>query len=429
MLATTNMLSRSWLELPEALTAFLIPLPYLLASIAYPAGVRRMPKLPSTLSEAVAEAAPVLESPNTLADSPLLHSLLLSSATLLLVGIIAKVSSTLQPLDRRKEEEGKKNTSNRTNAPTRMATNVAGLLLPFYATLQLGGAKTALVLLVALGAGIGAMDQKPGKNTPWDDVRRTLRTRKVTSGALLLAMITDIVTSGNTAGSLIGYGALLTSMLLAPPPLPTARWSIMTGTQSQASYMGGMHSRASLPKPSSPLTNTSENQLLTIASGLVLTLTTFLYSLIVSSSFAISHHTLGFSSLSIAAAVALVYFSLPTSLRSQKQVGLKLSGIFIFAFSFWEHNSAGHINIAFPWVCALLVGAVAFDTRSPVPHSHSHGHAGHKHSHGHDHEHDHHLHGNHSRISAFLIARATPGSIVHSVLIERDSRRIAYFGV
>ena len=419
--------SRSWLELPEALTAFLIPLPYLFASMAYRSGVRRLPKLPSTLSEAVAEAVPALESPEALADSPLLHSLLLSSATLLLVGIIAKVSSSLQPLDRRKEE---KNTSNRINAPMRMASNVAGVLLPFYATLELGGAKTALILLVALGAGIGAMDQKPGKNTPWDDVRRTLRTRKVTCGALLLAMVADVATSGSTAASLIGHAALLMSMFLAPPPLPTARWSIMTGTQSQGSYMGGgMPSRASLPKPSSPLTNTSENQLFTIVSGLVLTLITFLYSLIVSSSLSFSPHALSFSSLSVASAVALVYFSLPTSLRSQKQVGLKLSGIFIFAFSFWEHNSAGHINIAFPWVCALLVGAVAFDTRSPVPHSHGHGHAGHKHSHGHDHEHEHHLHGNHSRISAFLIARATPGSIVHSVLIERDSRRIAYFGV
>jgi zinc transporter 5/7 len=108
-----------------------------------------------------------------------------------------------------------------------------------------------------------------------------------------------------------------------------------------------------------------------------------------------------------------------------------LSGILIFALSFLEHNGVGHFKIVFPWVCAMMIGAVGFDTRSPVPHSHDHGHAGHKHSHGHDHghSHGHHLHGNHSRISAFLIARTTPGSIIHSVLIERDSRRIAYFGV
>jgi zinc transporter 5/7 len=145
----------------------------------------------------------------------------------------------------------------------------------------------------------------------------------------------------------------------------------------------------------------------------------------------LSHHTLAFSTLSVASTTALVFLSLPASLRSQKQVGFRLGGIFVFALSFLEHTSVGHFKIAFPWVCAMTIGAVGFDTRSPVPHSHDHGHAGHKHSHGHDqgHSHDHHLHGNHSRISAFLIARATPGSIIHSVLIERDSRRIAYFGV
>jgi zinc transporter 5/7 len=300
--------------------------------------------------------------------------------------------------------------------------------MPFYASLQLGGAKTAIVLLVAVAAGVGALDQRPGKHTPWDDIRRTLRTRKFTCGALLSGMVADVMTSRNMAGSLVGHAALLLSMLLVPPPLPTAGWSIMTEPQHQDSYMSQKSSRASLPKPSSPLINTTENQLLTIASGLALTVVTILLSLFASATLSSSSHTLVHSALCAASATALIFFSLPASLRSQKTIGLKLGGLFIAAFSFWEHRSAGHIFIAFPWVCAMLVGAVAFDIR---PHSHAHSHAGHKHAHGHDHSHshEHHLHGNHSRISAFLIARATPGSIVHSVLIEKDSRRIAYFGV
>jgi zinc transporter 5/7 len=427
-MSATNVLSRSWLELPEALTALLIPLPYLFASLAYPTGVVRDSKLPSTLSEAAVESTPALESVTGTSGFPLLHALALSSATLLLVGVIAKVDSSLQPLDRRKEDKG---TFNISNAPKRVASNITSVMLPFYASLHLGGAKTALVILVAVAAGIGALDQKPGKHTPWDDIRRTLRTRKVTCGALFVGMAADIVTSGNVTGSLIGYMALLVSLLLVPPPLPTAGWSLMTGPKSQDSYMTQNPSRASLPKPSSPLVNNTENQLLTIVSGLALTVTTILYSLVSSATPSLSTHTLGFSTLSVASTTALVFLSLPASLRSQKQVGLRLSGIFIFALSFLEHNSVGHFKIVFPWVCAMMIGAVGFDTRSPVPHSHDHGHTGHKHSHSHDHghSHDHHLHGDHSRISAFLIARATPGSIVHSVLIERDSRRIAYFGV
>ncbi|CAN9241634.1 unnamed protein product [Alternaria alternata] len=418
----------SWLELPEALTALLIPLPYIFASLAYPSRVGQTSKLPSTLSEAVSDSTPELEPATAISDFPLLHALALSSATLLLVGVAAKVNSSLQPLDRRKEDKG---TFNISNAPKRVASNMVSVLLPFYASLHLGGAKTALVILVAVAAGLGAFDQKPGKHTPWDDIRRTLRTRKVTCGALFLSMAADVVTSANVTGSLVGYMALLVSLLLVPPPLPTAGWSLMTGPQSQDSYMTQKPSRASLPKPSSALVSNTENQLLTIVSGLVLTVTTILFSLVSSATPSLSHHSLAFSTLSVASTTALVFLSLPASLRSQKQVGFRLSGILIFALSFLEHNGVGHFKIVFPWVCAMMIGAVGFDTRSPVPHSHDHGHAGHKHSHGHDHghSHGHHLHGNHSRISAFLIARTTPGSIIHSVLIERDSRRIAYFGV
>ncbi|KAF1835631.1 cation efflux protein [Decorospora gaudefroyi] len=414
--------SSSWLQLPEALTALLIPLPYLLASLAYPSRLGPAPKLQSTLSEAVADNA------NAAGSSPLLHALALSSATLLLIGVIAKISSSLQPLDRRKEEKG---TFNISHGPKRVVSNLLGVLLPFYASMQLGGAKTALALLVAVVAGIGALDQKPGRHTPWDDFRRTLRTRKVTCGALFLGVMADILISGNTNASLMGHAALLTSILLLPPPLPTTGWSIMTGSQAQDPYTSHKSSRALLPKPSSPLINTTENQILTIVSGLASTVVTFLCLLASSAISSPSHSTLVYSASSVASASALVFFSLPASLRSQNTVGLKLGGLFIAAFSFWEHYSAGHILIAFPWICAMLVGAVVFDTRSPVPHSHGHSHAGHDHAHDHDHGHTHahHLHGNHSRISAFLIARATPGSIVHSVLIEKDSRRIAYFGV
>jgi zinc transporter 5/7 len=78
------------------------------------------------------------------------------------------------------------------------------------------------------------------------------------------------------------------------------------------------------------------------------------------------------------------------------------------------------------------LGATVFDTGISAisgQSSSDHSHAGHAHAHSHSHSHEHHLHGNHSRISRFIISRCTPGSILHSVMIEKDSRRIAYFGV
>jgi Cation efflux family len=50
------------------------------------------------------------------------------------------------------------------------------------------------------------------------------------------------------------------------------------------------------------------------------------------------------------------------------------------------------------------------------------------HSKRHDHDHDHSHSHQHSKLTAVLISCTTPGSIIHSILIQRDSRRIAYFG-
>jgi zinc transporter 5/7 len=423
---------RSWLELPEALTALLLPLPFLFASLAYPTVVGQTQKLPSTLSEAVAESAPAVETQSVASHSQLLHALTLTSATLVLVGVIAKVNSSLQPLDRRKAEASP-GTFDVNNAPRRIAYNVLSVLLPFYASMQLGGAKVALALLIAVAAGLGALDRKPGKHTPWDDIRRTLRTRKATCGALLSMVLADTLIMGNITRSLIGYCSLLSSIFLVPPPLPTAGWSLIMGSQGQTSYVAQGSGRASLPKPSSPLINSFEDTILTILSGLSLAVVTILYSLVSSSYPSLSPHALGFTTLSIASATALVYFSLPAALRNQRHVGLVLGCILVAAVHSWEQFSTStFLWLAFPFACVGLVGSVKFDTGSSmtsVAHTHSHGHSHSGHGHKHDHQHDHHLHGNHSRLSAFLIARATPGSIIHSILIEKDSRRIAYFGV
>jgi len=295
--------------------------------------------------------------------------------------------------------------------------------------MQLGGARVALALLTAVAAGLGALDRKPGKHTPWDDFRRTLRTRKITCGAVALAMVADSLAVGSASHPLGGYSSLFMSIFLVPPPLPTAGWSLIMGSQGQTSYASEGSGRASLPKPHSPLISSFEDTILTIASGLGLTVVALLYSLVSSSSPSFSHHTIAFTTLSIASATALVFLSLPTALRSQKHVGLALGTLLVAAVHSWEQYSTSTVLwVAFPLACFGLVGAVMYDTALPSVSAHNHG-RGHSHS-GHKHEHpDHHLHGNHSRLSAFLIARATPGSIIHSILIEKDSRRIAYFGV
>lgn len=364
----------------------------------------------------------------------LLHALAISSATLLSVGAISKLQSTVaQPLDRRKpigKFEHKGGVSAGlwdAGSLARTGSNVLGILLPLYAALQLGGAATALSLLVAVTAGLGSYDQKPGKHSLWDGIRRTIRTRKVTCAALLTAMVLHVLNSASRWGALLGHVALATSILALPPPLPTAGWSLMTGLRS----VNTLSARASLPKPLSPLMSTAEDTLLTLSAGIFLGVIAILYSLISPSSPSISHHGLAFSALSAASAVLLVFFSLPSALRTQSKSGFALGSFLVAAFGAYEHPEAWQAWILFPSVCVFLFLAVSFDTGSAMfptqsaAHSHSHSGPGH----GHAVSYDHHLHGNHSKLSAFLIAQCTPGSIVHSILIEKDSRRIAYFGV
>lgn len=418
--------NRSWLELPEALTALLIPLPYLFTTVAYPGIAGIAFKLPITLSEAVADSSPPIELPHTVHESPLHHTLALSAATLLTVGIIGRISSTLQPLDRRKDGT---TSADKKPITQRALTGALGVLLPFFAATHLGGAKTALVLLLSVAAGIGSLDQKPGKHTFWNDLQRTFRTRKYTLGVLFLGTLADCLTATSILNASVGHLALWASILLVPPPLPTTHTSIniQSTSSTNGSYLNHSQARASLPKPYSSLVGSSESALTTIASGLCLTVATAVYSYFSPSASPHTLYTALFFFLSVASATALLFFSLPSALRNPRLNGLKFGGLLAAAFGFWErYSSSGHA-LFFLSMCAVSVGAVTFDMKSPRP-AVSHSHANHKHSHDHDHSH-HHLHGNHSRLSAFLIARTTPGSIIHSVLIERDSRRIAYFGV
>ena len=436
---------RSWLELPEALTALLIPIPYLFASLAYPNIVAQARKLPSTVLNAGDQLLEnVSKQPDALSvealphESRLLHACTLTSTTLLLVGLISKIrSNTQQPLDRRKsfgntEKAGGTNTFWGIGSFWRITTNILSIMLPFYATMQLGGAKVALALLVAVSAGLGGLDHKPGKHTLWDALKRTLRTRKATCATVIFTMLIDMYCSIATSGTLFGYLALTTSVLAMPPPLPTAGWSLVTGLKGQNDLWSTQGSaRLSLPKPSSPLINTPEDTLLTLGSGLLLLTITVLYSILSSASPSISHHAIMFSTLSVVSATALIYFALPSALRTQKKAGLGFGCILVAAFTLWEQQTSWQASTLFPLICALVFGAIIFDTRSsavPHTHSHDHSHTSNKQTHAH-HDHDHHLHGNHSRLSAFLIGRCTSGSILHSILIEKDSRRIAYFGV
>lgn len=433
------------MKLPEVLTAILIPLPYLFASLAYP--TIPIPSNPPSaitsshdrLLHAVTEDSVGIQLRSFSTDSPLIQACTLSSATLILVGILSKIRYSDQPLDRRKsslgnsERLGKKQERFWGFASLRqIGGRILSILLPFYATMQLGGSRTAIVLLTVVATGIGSFDIRPMKHTFLDNWKRIIRTRRTTCIVLLLGLLCDFLNfSANMRALILGHLALATSVLAFPPPLPTADWSLLTisrgasglkSATSEISWDAPASTRLSLPKPSSPLISSPEDTKLTLLAGLTLSLFTIASAIVLSTSPLISYDATIFSALSVASATALLFFSLPSSLRTQRKPGVLIGCILITGFSCLQYPG---IWKGFPYIgvlCVLCYAAATFDTTTSVLKQD----AG---DHDHKHHGNHHLHGNHSRISGYLIRRVTSGSIAHSILIEKDSRRIAYFAM
>ncbi|KAF2743911.1 hypothetical protein M011DRAFT_471036 [Sporormia fimetaria CBS 119925] len=422
--------SSSLLESPEALTAILLPLPFLFASLAYPSaaihGIYTRPSI--ELPDGSPDPSP------TEGQIPYgLHAMqacALTAAILLAVGSVSKIQSlTAQPLDRRKSQEGSDQVhqighiSWDPSAIGVILNKALSVLLPIYAAIQLGGSSVALYLLATAAAGLGSSNQKLGKQSPLDSLRWTMRMRKATSVALVCCMILHTTLSVRKDCALLGHFALAVSIFALPLPLPAAGSAL----RPNSGQVNGSTMRASLPKLRSGLICSPEDTLLTLIAGGSLAAVCLLYSLIASSGALFEGQQALYLVASSASAAGLFLFSVPSALRSSQKAGLALGSLLVSLFGLYEHPSLWQAWVSFPIAAVLLFGAVTLDTSSALSHSHSHDalHVGQHHAHASDH----HLHGNHSKFSAFLIARCTPGSILHSILIEKDSRRIAYFGI
>ena len=75
--------------------------------------------------------------------------------------------------------------------------------------------------------------------------------------ALLLGLLVDVFGSADALNILYGYLALLVTLVAIPPPLPTAGWLLMTAPKGQTTW--STSGRATLPKPSSPLVDSSQD--------------------------------------------------------------------------------------------------------------------------------------------------------------------------
>ncbi|KAK3625309.1 putative zinc transporter msc2 [Elasticomyces elasticus] len=420
---TVDTASTSWFSLPEALTALLVPLPYLLASAAYSTitheelsgGTHELPAY-ARLQHGSGGKGKVLPKQKFSSDSGLVEACTLTSGTLLLIGILAKVRAAERQLDRRKvggnyqqQVQGLFSLS----SARKMTIRAISLALPFFAAMQIGGFRTGLVMLTATAADLFGADVSSRRT--FFEWKHVLSARIATLVVLLLGIASDF--AGWTfhapiSHMVFGYLALALSVFVLPPPLPSL--AVAPGSGSK------------LTATSSLIASTGDANL-TLLSGFLFTLLTVAISVISSTSPSIHGVAITFSTLSIAATTAAVMFSQPHTLRSDYRAGLGGSCLLIAGVAFLYSPSTWPGTICNGGLSALSCLGVMYDSYASNDDQDVHEHAHNTHKH-----HDHPVtkpDGNYSGLTKFIMSRCEPGSLVYGIISEKDSRRIAYFTV
>jgi len=316
--------------------------------------------------------------------------------------------------------------------------------LPFYATLKLGGVQIGLVLLTALVTDLmGSGDRLDLAST--GGLKRLLKSRRWTLAAISLQAICDlaILNSGTRlAEKLSGLVALSVCVLVLPPPFPAhnSKKDHITSPaepppSSGTSILGTLKeipatSSAILPDPKvSSLTLSTNDIDLTLAAGTLTGLLTIVLYVFFSipSAGAISLNLLGGGFFAVATAALSLTMAQPQSLRQSRGIGLLIGSLFSCSL-LQILGLTPLITSAYQAALVFLCSAATIkDTHS----SHSSTHHTHGHGHGHSHHEHPEKHLDHqdepSRFSKYVIGSSQKWPLLHSILVEKDSRRIFYF--
>ena len=448
-----NFYRRTWFTASEMTASVLILTPYIIIQVT-----NNLDSTSQRINNAVAGTGLHGHSANSGAAIPhLLPACALTSGTLLLMGVTDKIRRLLAGQDEQKAAApGHKRTSSFTGLQVGSMTalrvrqvtgRLLGVGLPFYAAIQLGSDRVGLFMLAALVTEIANTDNEPRDLLTKSGVKRLFSSRLWTLTALLFQFMCDISGLTNTLTSsqiLLGYLALSVCVFALPPPFPTVtvKKSYVSSPVEPPPSSGSnvlttlkeipSAAQQILPRETkvSPLVHTAEDVDFTLIVGVALgILTSFIYFFMIPTTSKLSSFSLiGGVSTVFTTALALTTAQ-PQSLRQSKGVGsafgclLSSCLLTIFGHASWIYlvYQASVISVSF--------GAVVYDTSKSVSiPSHHHPHTQ---SHGHSHQHseqkapDH--HGQPSKISRYLLERVQGWPLLHSILVEKDSRRIFYF--
>lgn len=429
-------LSSKWTTIGEFLNSILVPLPYVLASLAFTSLVTpRVSPGGLPLSTFTAPEVPVLLETSTL-----------TSLTLILVGVRGKLGTmSATALDKRRKSLAGMEEVQRTpwiQMARRIAARFLTVGLPFYATSKLGGARVALVMLLALASNIMTIEEETTDLTQAKGWRRLLTQRRWTLVSILLQVVSDLTGFTNSSAAVetvLGYITLGTSVFVLPPCFMSSRprVSVVTSTapasESKTSAVLAtpweippqLEDKSSKVPTISPMICSPEDVELTFYSGVGLAmLSTIVFIFSGPSAGTASKYQLAWSLLSTFATALALTTADPRSLRGNKKLGLVLGSLLSSLVLTMLCSEAWSLLACQSIFIGISFAAMKFDTHTAFSISARS-----------DHDQRQHQptrlnipeHAQMSKFSEFVIQRIPHWPLLHSILGEKDSRRIFYF--
>ena len=426
----------------EILNSILLPLPYICFSLL---------QYNQTLFNPHDQGEPAItasaSSPLQLSLSSLFVVGVVTSLSLLGVGVYGKIKEFLSPQDqikpslghgRQKQEITLFSSSN----TRRVITRALQVALPFLATTQIEGSRVGQMILVAtVGELLNCYNVNGTSRAPIgvrERLQYTLSSKKWTIAALALQAFADSANLTSSVGpvpSFLGHVILGFAVLVCPPPYSGAPIEKATGPSTEGNprdkaLMASRYRSAStttitsrLPaKPPSLFFTPEDVNTTLLASGASASMTLLFYSLSYNSLSLASDMIWIFMS-SLLAGLSLILVD-PKSMISPRKTGLAL-GLFLALFlqQFVQASSF------FSFACqGIILGCIWLGCNYDTPVSSDFFRKGHSHQKHYKEGHVNHDHaGPHSRFTEFLLQSSEEWPLLHSILVEKDSRRILYF--
>ena len=425
----------SWISSKEMISAVIVPLPYALASLVFESGIRPLPS--NTHLPRISSSEPLLEDDKhktsvLVASSSFSLVCGLTAMTLALSGLRGKLAQALRNADSGGTilfTGGLKDVGSM-QLGRRIAGRVLLAGLPFYAASQLGGARVAVVLLIALASNLSAVEEHGKELLTWRGWKQLATHRTWTMLSLALQPMFDLLGLTSDLSPLdicLGYLALGLIVFVFSPPYPSSRpnASIICSQKTNPESSRWVNSsHTEIHTLISPLVCTTEDTDLTLATAVLMGIFGYLMSYTSGSSAgATSGRQIAWSILSAISASLALMFTDTKALGSGRGFGSVL-GSFASCFSVMiVHQDIPiaflyqSILISVSFVAMFIDSRKAFSTSSHLTQHH------HRH-HGKSHVGE--IAGA-SRFTNYVLHWVQDWPLLHTILIEKDSRRIFYF--